>query len=51
MPSATDYAAEGAQVMSEGAILQPVGAEKQPATPQEEIKQAPSGKVQEVDDL
>ena len=54
MPSATDYAAEGVRQMMESTILQPirpVGAERQSATPKEEVRQGPSGTVQKIDDI
>jgi hypothetical protein len=54
LPSATDQAAEGAESMKSGTILQPVGAEGTPiptATPKEDVKQGPSGTVQKPDAL
>ncbi|MDR2180770.1 MAG: hypothetical protein LBP21_10710 [Synergistaceae bacterium] len=57
LPSATEQAAQSADSMKSGTILQPVGAEgengkKIPgATPREDVKQGPSGTVQNPDDL
>ncbi|MDR1979723.1 MAG: hypothetical protein LBQ42_13390 [Synergistaceae bacterium] len=56
LPSATERAAEGAESMRSGAILRPVGEEPRrgiaPApTFREDVRQGPSGTVQNVDDL
>jgi hypothetical protein len=51
MPSASDSAAQGAESMREGTILTPVNTENKPASPNEEVKQAPSGTVQNIDGI
>ncbi|MDR2137404.1 MAG: hypothetical protein LBO68_03860, partial [Synergistaceae bacterium] len=59
LPSATEQAAEGAESMKSGTILQPVGTgggagkaiQIPTATPKEDVKQGPSGAVQNPDAL
>ena len=49
LPSATEQAAEGAESMKSGTILQPVGGAGKAiptASPKEDVKQGPSGTVQ-----
>ncbi|MDR2528016.1 MAG: hypothetical protein LBD04_03220 [Synergistaceae bacterium] len=54
MPSASEQAAKGAASMESGTILQPVGGGGQPIptdTPREDVKQGPSGAVQNPNGL